>query len=283
MPFHIRIFQTDMTELTMTETTKTYRHILVARSDAVGIIKLNRPEVLNSFNRAMSIEVQDALQLFLESQEVRAVLLTGAGRGFCAGQDLAEFTNRTSAEAHLATVVNEQFNPIVRLLRTMEKPVVCALNGVAAGAGANIALSCDFIIASENASLLQSFSKVGLVPDSGGTYLLPRLVGLSRATQLTMLGEKLPAAEALALGLIFQVVPESTLQDESLRFAQRLASMPTRALGLTKRSLNTSLDNNFEQQLNLEARLQEEAGTTEDFAEGVRAFIQKRHPKFKGK
>jgi 2-(1,2-epoxy-1,2-dihydrophenyl)acetyl-CoA isomerase len=267
----------------LTLTIKAYRHILATRSDAVGTITLNRPEVLNSFNRAMSIEVQDALQLFLESQEVRAVLLTGAGRGFCAGQDLAEFMNSSSAEVHLATVVNEQFNPIVRLLRTIEKPVVCALNGVAAGAGANIALSCDFILASENASFVQSFSKVGLVPDSGGTYLLPRLVGLSRATQLTMLGEKLQATEALALGLIYQVVPEAALQDKSMRFAQKLASMPTRALGLTKRALNSSLDNNFEQQLNLEARLQEVAGTTEDFSEGVEAFIQKRNAIFKGK
>ena len=247
------------------------------------MITLNRPEVLNSFNKAMSLEVQQALREFAGSADVRCILLTGAGKGFCAGQDLTEFMNGDPHQAHLARVVEEQFNPIVRLLRSIEKPIVCALNGVAAGAGANIALACDFIIASDGASFVQSFSKIGLIPDSGGTYLLPRLVGLHRATQLAMLGEKLTAAEAHSLGLAYRVVPENSLKEESVSFARRLASMPTRALGLTKRALNASLNNSFDSQLSLEATLQEEAGSTEDFLEGVQAFIQKRQAIFKGR
>lgn len=257
--------------------------IITEVANNVGKITLNRPDVLNSFNRAMAIEVRDALQQFGESSEVRAILITGSGRGFCAGQDLADFAKTDPSSAHLGTLVREQFTPIVRLLRSIEKPVVCALNGVAAGAGANIALSCDFIIAAEAASLTQAFSKIGLVPDSGGTYLLPRLVGLSRATQLMMLGEKLSATEALNLGLVYKVVPGTELNDESDKFARRLAAMPTRALGLTKRALNRSLDNDLEAQLKLESELQEEAGATEDFAEGVQSFIQKRQAIFKGK
>jgi 2-(1,2-epoxy-1,2-dihydrophenyl)acetyl-CoA isomerase len=257
--------------------------ILTEVTESVARITLNRPEVLNSFNREMSLEVREALQQFGQSPWVRSILITGAGRGFCAGQDLGEFMTKNSAEVHLRQVVKEQFNPIVRLLRSIDKPVVCAMNGVAAGAGANIALSCDFIIASENASFVQSFSKVGLVPDSGGTYLLPRLVGLSRATQLTMLGEKLPAGEALTLGLVYKVVSESSLETESLQFARKLAAMPTRALGLTKQALNRSFGNSFEAQLELESELQEQAGATEDFLEGVQAFIQKRQASFKGR
>ena len=257
--------------------------ILTEMTASVARITLNRPEVLNSFNREMSLELREALQKFGESPQVRAILLGGAGRGFCAGQDLGEFMKMDSNQVHLSQVVKEHFNPIVRLLRSIEKPVVCAMNGVAAGAGANIALPCDFIIAAENASFVQSFSKVGLVPDSGGTYLLPRLIGLNRATQLTMLGEKLPATEALSLGLVYKVVPESSLEKDALQFARRLAEMPTRALGLTKRALNRSFSNSFEAQLEMESELQEEAGSTEDFAEGVRAFIQKRQASFKGR
>ncbi len=259
------------------------RFILVESLDAVGTITFNRPDVLNSFNRGMSVEVREALQQFSQSVEIRAVLITGAGRAFCAGQDLSEFVQRRGNRVHLGEVVREQFNPIVRLLRFMEKPVVCALNGVAAGAGANIALACDLIVASETASLIQSFSNIGLIPDSGGTYLLPRLVGLSKATQLAMLGEKITANDALALGLFYKVVPGGALQGEADQLARRLAAMPTRALGLTKRALNRSLMNSFEDQLTLESELQEAAGSTEDFAEGVQAFIEKRQAIFKGK
>jgi 2-(1,2-epoxy-1,2-dihydrophenyl)acetyl-CoA isomerase len=257
--------------------------ILTEVTESVARITLNRPDLLNSFNREMSSEVREALQQFGQSPWVRSILLTGAGRGFCAGQDLGEFKNQEPTQIHLGSVVKEQFNPIVRLLRSIEKPVVCAMNGVAAGAGANIALSCDFIIASENASFVQSFTKIGLIPDSGGTYLLPRLIGLSRATQLMMLGERLSASDALAMGLVYKVVPELSLERESLEFAHKLAAMPTRALGLTKQALNRSFNNNFDAQLELESQLQEEAGATEDFAEGIRAFIQKRQAGFKGR
>ena len=259
------------------------RFIVSEINGAIGSITLNRPEVLNSFNRAMALELQDVLREYAESDAVRVVLIAGAGRGFCAGQDLGEFAPDGSTPKNLAEVVRTQFNPIVRLLHTMEKPVVCVLNGIAAGAGANIALSCDFIIASENASFAQSFSKVGLIPDSGGTYILPRLVGYHRAARMTMLGEKLPVPEAYALGLVFMMVSDSHLAEAAASFAAHLATLPTKALGLTKRALHESWDNTFEEQLNLEASLQEEAGLTEDFAEGVRAFLEKRKPGFIGR
>jgi 2-(1,2-epoxy-1,2-dihydrophenyl)acetyl-CoA isomerase len=188
----------------------------------------------------------------------------------------------TKGMPHLAETVENSFNPIVRLIRAMEKPVVCALNGVAAGAGANIALACDFILAAESASLVQSFSRIGLVPDSGGTFFLPRMVGLARATELTMLGEKVSAAEAFRLGLIYRVVPDASLMKEATDLAGKLSVMPTRALGLTKRLLNRSITNTLSEQLDFERDVQEEAGQTEDFREGVAAFLGKRPPVYKG-
>jgi 2-(1,2-epoxy-1,2-dihydrophenyl)acetyl-CoA isomerase len=250
----------------------------------VATIVLDRPEVLNSFNRPMAAALQQALDAAAADDAVRAVLLTGAGRAFCAGQDLAEAMPQDGSPAPpIESIVRGSYNPIVRRLRELEKPVVCAVNGVAAGAGANIALACDFVLAAENASFVQAFSRIGLVPDSGGTFLLPRLVGMARATAMTMLGDKVTAADAYTLGMIYRVVPAASLMDEARALAERLAGMPTRGLGLTKRALNAALANDLAAQLEVEAELQGEAGRTEDYREGVGAFLEKRSPSFQGR
>ena len=261
-----------------------YQHVRYEVADGVATVTLHRPEVLNSFTRPMSAELQDALRRAAEDASVRAVLLTGAGRGFCAGQDLAEAVPPDgSAPPPIADIVRETYNPVVRALRTMEKPVIAAVNGVAAGAGANLALACDLVLAADSASFVQAFSKIGLVPDTAGTFFLPRAVGLPRATALMLLGDKLSAAEAQAMGMIWRVVPPASLMDEARALAARLASQPTRAFGLTKRLLNASLDNDLDAQLELEAELQAEAAATADFREGVAAFLAKRAPAFVGR
>ncbi|HYD54479.1 MAG TPA: 2-(1,2-epoxy-1,2-dihydrophenyl)acetyl-CoA isomerase PaaG [Gemmatimonadaceae bacterium] len=253
-------------------------------ADGVATLTLDRPEVLNSFNRPMAARLQASLDRAAADEAVRALLLTGAGRGFCAGQDLAEAMPQDGGDPPtIESIVRGSYNPIVRRLRAIEKPIVCAVNGVAAGAGANIALACDFVLAAEHASFVQAFSKIGLIPDSGGTFLLPRLVGLARATALTMLGEKLTAAEALSLGLVYRVVPGDALLAEARALAGRLAEMPTRGLGLTKRALNAGLVNDLARQLEVEAELQGEAGRTEDYREGVAAFLGKRKAEFRGR
>ncbi len=260
--------------------------ILTALSDGVLTITLNRPDVLNSFNRPMADALIAALRRAADDADVRAVLLTGSGRAFCAGQDLADVLpqgrggGRTMPD--LGDVVRRQYNPIVRAIRTLEKPVVCAVNGVAAGAGANIAFACDITIAAEEATFIQSFTKIGLIPDSGGTFILPRIVGLQRAAALAMLGDKLDAARAREWGLLYDVVPAAGLREASLLIAKRLAAMPTRALGLTKRGFNAGMANDLDAQLAMEEELQREAGRTGDFAEGIRAFIEKRKPAFRG-
>ena len=260
------------------------QHIQAEQRDGVLKLTLDRPDVLNSFNARMAEELVTALRVAASDDATRAVLITGIGRGFCAGQDLAEvMPDGDATTTDLGEVVARQYNPIVRAIRTTEKPFVCAVNGVAAGAGANIAFACDLVVASEHATFVQSFSKIGLIPDSGGTYLLPRLVGLQRANALAMLGEKLDANRAKDWGLIHEVVPAATLADTSFDLARRLAAMPTRALGLIKRGFNASFTNDLETQLGLEAELQREAGRTEDYAEGVRAFVEKRKPRFKGR
>jgi 2-(1,2-epoxy-1,2-dihydrophenyl)acetyl-CoA isomerase len=265
-------------------TPATYQHLLVDRRDGVMRITLNRPEVLNSFNRLMADELVAALRDAGEDAAVRAVLLTGSGRGFCAGQDLAEVLPRDGRPVpDLGDVVRLQYNPIVRAVRTLEKPVVCAVNGVAAGAGANLALACDITVAAEGASFIQSFTKIGLIPDSGGTFILPRVVGLQRAAALTMLGDKLTAEKALEWGLLYACVPPATLLEVGGELAARLAAMPTRALGLTKRGFNAGFSNDLGTQLELEEELQREAGCTHDYAEGVRAFTEKRQPRFEGR
>lgn len=261
----------------------THNPVLYSVADGVATLTLNRPEVLNSFTRPMAAAAQAALDRAAADVAVRAILLTGAGRGFCAGQDLAEAMPTEGEAPPIADIVRGTYNPIVTRLRDVPKPVVAAVNGVAAGAGANIAFACDFVLAAEHASFVQAFSKIGLVPDSGGTWVLPRLVGPARATAMFLLGDKVTAAEALSLGLIYRVVPGDALMVEAQALAARLALMPTRALGLTKRLLNASATNDLAAQLELEAQLQAEAGASEDFREGVGAFLEKRKPAFVGR
>jgi 2-(1,2-epoxy-1,2-dihydrophenyl)acetyl-CoA isomerase len=258
--------------------------ILSEVTDGVMSITLNRPDVLNSFNGPMADELLRELRHAAENQAVRAVLLTGAGRAFCAGQDLAAVVPAAGKPMpDLGDVVRRQYNPIIHAIRTLEKPVVCAVNGVAAGAGANIAFCCDITLAADEATFIQSFTKIGLIPDSGGTFILPRIVGLQRASAMTMLAEKIDAARAKEWGLLYDVVPATTLMQVALDIAKRLAAMPTRGLGLTKRGFNAGFGNDLDTQLALEEELQREAGRTADYAEGVRAFVEKRKPNFTGR
>lgn len=259
-----------------------YQYISYEVKEAVALIRLNRPDVLNSFHQAMAKELQQALTEVGKKANVRAVLLTGEGRAFCAGQDLAEATPEGKELADLGNIVRESYNPIVRLIRHLEKPVICAVNGVAAGAGANLALTCDIVFASEKASFIQSFAKVGVIPDTGGTFLLPRLIGLPRATALMMLGEKIRASEAQSMGMIYKVSSPENLFEDAFQCARFLATQPTKALGLTKRGLNAAFAQGLDKQLDLEEELQREAGQSKDYAEGVQAFLEKRTPQFTG-
>ena len=251
-------------------------------SGSVGIIRLNRPQVFNSFNRAMALEVQGALDQCAADDGVRAIYLTGEGRAFCAGQDLQEVSDPANAPS-FQTILGEHYNPIIERLRGIEKPIVCGVNGVAAGAGANIALACDITVAAESAAFLQAFSKIGLIPDSGGTFHLPRLIGLQKATALMMLGEKVSATEAAAMGMIYKTLPDEGFDEAVFAMAKQLAQMPTKALGLTKRLLNLSLTNSLAQQLEVEDKYQTVAGDTADYREGVAAFLEKRKPVFTGR
>jgi 2-(1,2-epoxy-1,2-dihydrophenyl)acetyl-CoA isomerase len=260
-----------------------YDFVRYSVDQSVAIITLARPDVLNSFNRRMAQELQRALGTAAKDPKVRAVLLTGTGRGFCAGQDLTEATSADLATVDLGEIVKTSYTPIVVAIREMEKPVVCAVNGVAAGAGANLAFACDLVVAAEDASFVQSFSKIGLVPDTSGTFFLPRLIGPARATALMFLGDKIPAKRALEWGMIHDVVPPTVLMDTALALARHLATMPTRGLALTKRALNQSFANGLREQLAVEEEMQRQAGRTADFAEGVRAFLEKRKPAYSGR
>lgn len=248
---------------------------------SVARITLNRPDKFNSFNREMALELQAALKDAQRDENVRAIYITGEGKAFCAGQDLAEAIDPSGPG--IEKIVAEHYNPIVLLLRTIEKPIVCAVNGVAAGAGANISFACDITFAAKSASFIQAFSKIGLVPDSGGTYTLPRLIGFQQATALMMLGEKVGAEDAMKMGMIYKVVDDADLQTTAFQTAKTLSEMPTKGLGLTKRLLNKSFSNTFENQLQQEMMLQAEAGQTHDYNEGVKAFLEKRKPVFTGK
>jgi 2-(1,2-epoxy-1,2-dihydrophenyl)acetyl-CoA isomerase len=254
-------------------------HILFTINNGVGKITLNRPDVLNSFNMAMAKEVQSALEECKNNKAIRAVLITGAGRAFCAGQDLAA---AIAPGADIKVIVEQQYNPMIFGIRNLEKPVICAVNGVAAGAGANFAIACDIVLAATSSSFIQAFSKIGLVPDTAGTFFLPRLIGMQRATALMMLGDKVTAQQALEFGMIYKVLPDDTLMSEAEKLAEQMAQMPTKGLGLTKRLLNASLDNSLQQQLTMEGELQAAAAKTYDNAEGVKAFLEKRKPVFKG-
>ncbi|MBL7955255.1 MAG: 2-(1,2-epoxy-1,2-dihydrophenyl)acetyl-CoA isomerase [Flavobacteriales bacterium] len=256
-----------------------YTKILLTIADGVATISLNRPDKLNSFDREMALETIDALDRIKADASVRAVLLTGEGRAFCAGQDLAE---AIAPGTKIEEIISTQYNPIVRRIRTLPKPVVCTVNGVAAGAGANIAYACDLTLAAESANFIQSFINIGLIPDSGGTFTLPRLVGMQRAFGQMILAPKVSAKEAEAMGMIWKAMPDAELMNEATALAKKLATMPTKAIALTKEALNRSQNTSLDTQLDHENELQSIAGRSHDYNEGVKAFLEKRKPVYRG-
>ena len=254
--------------------------LLFSLADGVATLTFNRPAVFNSVNREVALGLQQHLRECQADASVRAVVLTGTGKAFCAGQDLAEITGPNAPD--VAEIVEKLYNPIVLLIRELDKPVVAAVNGVAAGAGANLALACDIVVAKESAAFIQAFSKIGLVPDSGGTYFLPRLVGMQRASALMMLGDKVSAAEAVQMGMIYKAFADEAFDQEVAVLARKLAAMPTKGLAYTKHLLNSTFGNDLTQQLRAEGDNQLRAGHTADYREGVAAFMEKRQPTFTG-
>ena len=254
--------------------------ILTEEKNNVLVVTLNRPEKLNCFNREMALQLISVLDKAENNNNIRAIIITGMGKAFCAGQDLSEAIDPNGPG--IKKIVGEHYNPIILKIRSIEKPIIAVINGVAAGAGANIALACDIIYASKSASFIQAFSKIGLIPDSGGTYTLPRLVGFNLASALMISGDKLSADDAKNFGIVYKVFDEENLMELSIASAIKIAAMPTKAIGLTKRLLNKTYTNSLEQQLLLEKNLQIEAANTSDYKEGVNAFLEKRNPNFKG-
>jgi len=262
---------------------RAYDHILFTIENAVALLTLDRPQRLNSFNDAMHAELRDALARVTDDPAIRCLLITGSGRGFCAGQDLSDRAATADGEMpDLGLSLEKNYNPLVRAITQLPKPVVCAVNGVAAGAGCNLALSCDIVLAARSASFIQGFSKIGLIPDCGGSWALPRLVGRARAMGMILLNEKISAVQAEQWGLIWQVVDDDALMPRARALAEQLAQQPTRGLGLSKQALNAAGGNSLEQQLQLERELQSVASQSHDYREGVSAFLQKRKPEFHG-
>lgn len=252
----------------------------LSQNGHLGIITFNRPDVFNSFNKELALGVQKALADYANDSHIRAIMLTGNGKAFCAGQDLQEAVADNGLG--IEQIVDEHYNPLVKQIRSIEKPVIAAVNGVAAGAGANIALACDVCVATESASFMQAFSKIGLIPDCGGTFNLPRIIGFGKASALMMMGDKVPASDAEKMGMIYKVFSDESFAEEAEKIGQKLANMPTKGLAYTKHLLNQSFTNNLNDQLELEKEWQHKATLTADHIEGVNAFIEKRKPEFKG-
>jgi 2-(1,2-epoxy-1,2-dihydrophenyl)acetyl-CoA isomerase len=260
-----------------------YQNIEFSIAGGLATLLLNRPNRLNSFNTAMHIEVKTVLKQLSAKGAARCLLITGSGRGFCAGQDLSDRSVSGGDQApDLSASIRDNYNPLIRAITALEMPVICAVNGVAAGAGANIALACDIVIAGRSASFIQSFNKLGLVPDSGGTWMLPRLIGHARAMRLCLLGEKVSAAKALEMGMISEVVEDDDLLTNASDMGRQLANAPTLGLALIKRALLVSSCHSLDQQLDLECELQGVAGRSDDYREGVSAFMEKRSPNYQG-
>lgn len=255
--------------------------ILFERNGYIGVVRLNRPQVYNSFNREMALTLQQVFDECHYDKDIRVVVLTGNGKAFCAGQDLQEVVDPNGPD--LDVILSEHYNPIVERIRHIEKPFVGAVNGVAAGAGANIALACDIVIAAQSSSFIQAFSKIGLVPDSGGTFFLPRMIGFQKASALMITGDKVSAADAERMGMVYKVLADEEFNDGVMKQATELAAMPTHAIHLIKQLLNTSMTSDLNQQLDLEEKYQIEAGQTQDYREGVTAFMENRKPVFTGK
>lgn len=264
--------------------TESQSKLLIENDGAVRTLRLNRPDSLNALDDDLLTALGRAVADADKDKSVRCVVLTGAGRGFCSGQDLAAVAARYSTDKpiEMGPHLRERYNPVITRLRTIEKPVIASVNGVAAGAGCSLALACDIRIAAESASFIEAFVNVGLVPDSGSTFTLPRLIGIARATEMAFTGRKVLSAEALQMGLVTQVVPDNELSAATKKLADKLAGLPTRAIGLTKRAMNASWLSDLETQLDYEAMLQTTAGQTRDHREGVAAFLEKRPPKFTG-